>query len=234
MGDDPTLSGGAEGGASGATPNDQKPGEPAGGTNKEKESNARTVSWDSHQRALSDLNKEKQARRDLEARIGDLESKSLQEKNDYKSLYEREKSKREAAESETTKVKNWAFTTQRFNEVKTEALKAGIIPSSVEDIEILLKDDSEVKVEVTSSGRFIVEGAKEFVDKVKGERPHWFSKSGAPNVNGAGGGQPPPNPKELTPHDVYVAERQWKAGKITRTDYEKVYRDYSAQSAAKK
>ncbi len=231
MEQDQTASGSAGGSASSATEdqtkqqNQNQGGDSSTGTTDKKDS--KLVPWDSHKRALDDLNKEKAARRELEAKLGDFESKSLQEKNDFKGLYEREKAAREKAEAEAKSVKGWFTQTQRFNAVQTEALKAGLLPQAAKDLELLEMDG--VEVEVTSTGRALVSGAKDFVERVKNDRPYWFQKPGAPNVNGGGGGTPPPEGKELTPGDVYQAERNWKAGKITRTEYEQVNARYLAQ-----
>lgn len=232
MADDQALGSGAPGnGESGTPANDQKAGDSSGGNNGKE--TPKTVSWENHQRALGDLHKFKKQVEELGTKLGDLESQSLKEKQDYKGLYEQSEQKRKAAEEEAKKVKGWAVSTHRFSEIKSEAMKAGLLPSAMNDLELLPMEN--VEVEVTSSGRFIVNGAKDFVESVKGERPHWFQKPGAPNVNGGGGGAPPGGDgKELTPHDVYMAERNWKAGKITRKDYEDTFVKYRQQAAKKK
>lgn len=121
MADETSASGGAGGSASGAT--EEKEESRVDSTQKTNETKEnRTVSWDAHNRALADLNKEKESRRALEVRIGDLESKSLQEKQDFKGLYEREKAAREKAEVEAKEVRGWAVSTQRFNAVGRASL----------------------------------------------------------------------------------------------------------------
>lgn len=231
MNEDQSVPGSAGGEESSATSDQQNSGDSTG-TNEPNKETTKTVPWGSHKRALDDLNKEKAARRDLESKLGDLESKKLQESNDFKGLYEREKASREKAEAEAKNVKGWFTNTQRFNAVKTEALKAGILPSALKDVELL--DMDGIEVEITSTGRAITSGEKDFVARVKEERPHWFTKPGAPNVNGGGGGTPPAGEGSLSAADVYQAERNWKAGKITKAQYEDVDRRYRTQKTVRK
>lgn len=237
MGDNDQSQSGSAGGREGsAGANDQtKPGDSQGGTKDNQNGDGgtpKTVSWETYVKTRDDMHKYKGTVRDLETRLGDLEAKGLEEKKDYQSLYEKEKEKRTAAEVERDKVKGWAISTHRFTEVRAEAEKAGIIPAALKDLERLAMDD--VEVEVTSTGRFLVNGAKSFVETLKNESPHWFQSTKVPIINGGGGGAPPPGDKVLNAHDVVEAERQWKRGKISRQDYENTHRAFVAQSAKKK
>lgn len=234
MAEDQTHTGGAQGAGGGVSSNGQNAGNnSSGGTNDENKGTPKTVSWENHQRALSDLHKFKKQVDDLGTKLGDMESQSLKEKQDFKSLYERETEKRKAAEEEVKKVKGWAVSTHRFAEIKSEAMKAGLLPNALSDLELIPQDN--VEVEVTSTGRFLVNGAKDFVENIKKDRPHWFQNPKAPNVNSGGGGAAVPSGgSELSAHDVYQAERSWKAGKITRKQYEETHMRFRTQKAVGK
>lgn len=180
-------------------------------------SKAKVVPWDVYERSREDGTKAKNRIRELEAEVDAQKTRGLQEKEDFKGLYEREKQARTADKEELANWKKWTVKTQRFNAVQSEAVKAGLLPSAVNDLELLNLED--VQVEVTSGDRFIVTGADTFVEGLKQSKSHWFKEEKAPRVNGGGGGLPPKSGK-LTPHDVYQAERNWKAGKITREQYD--------------
>lgn len=212
---------GASGGSGGAAPT-------AGdstGTSVQNQSGGetKTVSWENHQRALSDLHKFKSEAERLKTELGNQESERLKAANDYKGLYETEKAKREASDKKLADFTGWTIQTQRFNEVKLLAQAEGLKKEALSDLELI--DMEDVKVETTSTGRFIVQGAKDRVEKLKTERPHWFQTAQPPTING-GGGAPPATGGKVTVSDVVEAERNYKRGKISRKAYDEVYGKY--------
>lgn len=230
--------GGAGAGASGTgddagkTKTGDSPGNESGnGGEGEGGEGGRTVSWQSHKRALDDLHKFKGQVGELSKKLGDLESQRLQEKNDFKTLYEQEKNKNSDLEKKLGDTNTAFIETTRFGAVKQAAVAAGIRKEALEDLELLPVDKS-VNVDVTAQGRFLVSGQKEFVDGLKKTRPHWFAASTPPPVNGGGGGTPPPG-TTLTPKDVVKAEMDCKANKITREQYHDVCRKYDEQQRRK-
>jgi hypothetical protein len=217
MADDQTQSGGAAGDSGGAGAQGQA--DSANQSTQGDKTPPRVVSWDSHKRALDDMHKFKSAVATLEAKIGEIESDKLKQANDFKTLYEREKADKEALNQKYQQTLQGTVNTHRFSEIRAEAMKAGLVDTAVSDLELL--DLSDVEVEATSSGRFIVSGAKEKVERIKSERPHWFRKMGAPSVNGGGGGVA--TVTKTTADDVYLAEQQMKRGQITKAKYQEVY-----------
>lgn len=61
---------------------------------------------------------------------------------------------------------------QRFAALEKEALKAGIHPQSLGDLQML--DFNELTIETTSTGKIIVNGADKAIAALKLKRPHWF------------------------------------------------------------
>ncbi len=80
----------------------------------------------------------------------------------------------------------------KISNVREACLKLGLVDSAIDDLEMM--DLKDVVVETTSTGRINVIGAKSAAERIKSIRPHWFSESRVPNVNGrapevqAGGG----------------------------------------------
>lgn len=231
MGDTQNPSGGAQGGAGGAGPS----GDSSQSSNNSN-NQPRTVSWENHQRALDDMHKFKREAEEAKAKLGDQESERLKQANDFKALYEKEQKAHSETKTKLTETMNWTVNTQRFNAVKDAALATGLRKEALSDLELV--DMSRVKVEATSSGRFFVEGAKEFVDGLKAERPHWFTVGNPPPVNSGGGGTPgagaaggqPDGSKKLTVQDVVKAEADLKARRITRAQFEETYKRYCREN----
>ena len=187
----------------------------------------KTVSWEAHQRALKDMHKHKSRASELETKLGDVESERLKAENNWKALYEKSEKEKADLQTKYTNLNQWTVHTQRFGEVKQLALAEGLIPQAVADLENFEMDD--VQVEVTSGNRFVVNGAKEYVDKLKAEKPYLFKKTGTPNVNAGGGSGKPPAPKALTADDIVQLERDFKRGKVTEKDYRATYNRYLTQ-----
>lgn len=220
---------GANGGAEGGQRDDSSQNNQSNTGNQPK-----TVSWENHQRALTDLHSFKQKTRELEEKLGNIESDRLREKNDFETLYKNEKAKREQVEGDLKKMTNWTLHTQKFNAVKAEAVAAGLRKEAIPDLELLDLDD--VKVETTDSGRFIVEGAKEKVEKLKATKGYWFQAGPPPTVNaggtGAGGGEAPKS--GLTKiEDVVKAERDFKAGRLSQAEYHRIHKKYCDENPRK-
>jgi hypothetical protein len=185
------------------------------------------VSWKNHRRALDDMHRFKGRANELETRINELEEEKLREKENWKSLAERYKQDADKWKSEAENGKNLFANTQKFNAVKKVALEAGLLPEALDDLDLLNLE--EVVVESTDQGRYAVHGVKEFVERLKTTKSHWFSKKQAPNVNSGGGTVRPDESTPLTPADVYQAEREMKQGKITREQYQGIYQRYCTQ-----
>lgn len=153
----------------------------AGDEANESNQTQKTVRYDDHKRAISDMLKFKTKAQELEAKIQEFETKKLQESNDWKTLAEREKNLREEAQTKLNKYSEFYQTTQKHSAVLNLAIKAGLKPEAEGDLELLPMDG--VEVEVTSSGRFEVIGAESYVEHLKRKKPHWFSTQKDLKVN---------------------------------------------------
>lgn len=162
---------------------------------------------------------------DAKQKLVALEEQKLAEEKNWKELYERERKQRAEAEDREKKKDSFYTHTQKFSEVSKVALAKGLREEAIEDLDTIDYGD-EVKVEVTSQGRYIVHGADEFVETLRNKKPHWFKKGNPPNPNAGGGGAAPRGDGEVTARDVVEAELQWKKGKIGKDEYVKVFDRY--------
>lgn len=109
------------------------------------------------------------------------EEERLREQNKWQELAEKYKNERDKAHNDYNQFKGSMVEYQKLNAVRQAALKAGIVEASLDDLELMNLDD--VEIETTSSGRLMVHGQDDFVEKLKEMRPHWFKANRPPNIN---------------------------------------------------
>lgn len=228
-------------GSAGSSADDSSGKENSGG----KSNPPRTVSLDDHERALKDLKQFKASNRELSEQFASLKKQietereeSLRKSRDYKGLYETEAEKSKRFAQETDNLRNELTNRDkqrdqnaRFNAVQTAAIQMGLRPEAVEDLSFLEMDD-EVSVEVTNTGKLIVRGHKDFAEKLKASKPHWFTNPKAPGVNSGGGGVIPSGSK-VSEMDCYKADKDLKLGKINSQQRDEIYRRYDEGRKAK-
>jgi len=144
-----------------------------------------------------------QERLRLAEQLEAVQTQQLHEKESFKELYEREKQKRAEAEEKAKNLSQTVFNNFKISAIKEEALKAGILDSAIEDLDII--DNSIVEVETTDQGRINIHGARDFIEDLKSKKPHWFKKIGAPTINNGTPGEVPV--KTLTAADIVKLEK---------------------------
>lgn len=142
----------------------------------------------------------------LSSELDGLKKSGMKGSEDWKKLAEtfegENKTLKERAESIEKKMKD----TFRVMHVKQEALKLGLRPESVTDVEFM--DMGDLEVIEKDSGTYEVKGADRWAQDLKKVRAHWFKQPTAPNVNGAGGGEGAPEIKgEITEKQFQEAFR---------------------------
>jgi hypothetical protein len=166
---------------------------------------------------------------EAEKRESDAEGERLKAQDNYKGLAERETVRADKAVADAKSVTELYINTFRGDKFKEAAVKAGLMPEAMADLDLL--DLSDLPVEVTSNNRYIVQGVETKVEQLKNERAHWFKKESAPNVNGAGGGAPLPGNAKIAPEDVIAAERAYKTGRLPYAEYVELDSRYRKQFA---
>lgn len=164
------------------------------------------VSRKDHERALEDMHKFKREREELLAKLKSEEDNKLKEKEQWKTLYEKEKTRADELEMGKKQLNDSFVNSQKFSALKTECLKMGILESAMVDLDMV--DMSGIKIETTSTGRLNILNAKEFAEDLKRVRPHWFGTPGVTRVNTStpqviGSG-------EVTYDQVRKLEEQWR------------------------
>lgn len=134
----------------------------------------------------------------LEADRKEAEEKSLAGQQKYKELYEKAAQERDEFKNSLSSLKTGLVDNEIKATVRQEALKQGLNPEFTDFLDVF--DMSDVDYETTSSGKVIVNNAKDWVQGVKELKPSLFLKGNAPKVNNGGGGEPAT--KYYTPAEV--------------------------------
>lgn len=210
---------------------DESPDKSDSDNQKTPDDSTKVVPWNNHRRALDDMHKFKKRNVELETKLGEIEDQRLREKEDYKSLAEKYKADAVKYKAEAEQTTSAFVDTQKFSEVKSIALANGLRAEAVNDLDLLKLD--AVELETTSSGRFNVSGAKDFVENLKRDKPHWFVDNVPPKINPGGGGAPPDTTGKITPSQLLQAEKAVKFGKLSEEKYLRLYKTYLAQQQSK-
>jgi len=132
------------------------------------------------EKVLSDMHKFKAQVKEQQVMLERANVEKLKATSDWKAVAEVKEQEADTAKREAEQLKAAFVNTQKLGSVREAALKAGLIASAVDDLDLL--EYPEISVETTSTGRFNVLGADKAVQRLRTIRPHWF-KSNVPNVN---------------------------------------------------
>lgn len=173
-----------------------------------------TVSKADHQRALADMHRFKENNRALQVKLDtvtsqveELNSRLLSSNKDFETLFNQEKEKRVAAESQTTKLKESVIFSERHKAVYPALKKAGFRDDAENLLEVM--DLGSIDVEATSNGRFLCSGVETFIELAKTKYPYAFQKPPGVVVNG-GTGNGAPAAGSWNPNKLYDLEKQCK------------------------
>lgn len=188
----------------------------------------KTVSAEAYEKAMADMHKYKKALREIENNKKTQELQTLKEKQEWQKIAELKEKEANDAIEERKKLTNAVINDKKMSSVREAAMKAGILDSALDDIELL--NWSEVQVETTSTGRINVQGAEDAVKRLKTLKPHWFGKS-AGKINSK-------IPDVNQDSDVVSIEKLNKLRKeaLNTGDYsvyEPAFRKYQAQLSGK-
>lgn len=126
----------------------------------------------------------------LEQTVKQLQTAGHKTAGDWQKVAETAEKERDEWRGKFENVNKAYVETKKFEAVKEQASKLGLLPEAMNDIEAL--EFQEVAVAIDSHGRFMVSGADHAANNLKKIRPHWFRAATPPAFNPGGGGNPPP------------------------------------------
>ena len=159
----------------------------------EESSAPETVSKEAYDQVKSDMHKFKTQYKEkdtelaqMQIKIENLETSSLEEKKNYKELYERSKERENEAKEEAKSIKESYLENRRLGEIEKVAVSQGMDEVSLELLISGAFDTSSVITETTSTGRVNVLGADDLVEGLKKKFGEMLFPSGkAPTINSA-------------------------------------------------
>lgn len=175
-------------------------------------SEGREVNMEAYERAKSDMHKYKREASEfknqleqLQSKLNEMETKGLENKQEYKTLYEQEKQRRSEIETSFSQFKTGVITDKKRDAVEKFAIKAGLRDTS--DLDGF--DFDGVELETTSSGKFNVNGADTWVENLKAHKPHWFKDNKPADINNNFGNSGEPNkPKVLGARELLDLQKK--------------------------
>lgn len=178
--------------------------------------NQKSIRWQDHQRALNDLKKYKaQARQaadeleQLKSSLSEQKRKKLEDANDYEALYRSAKQELESEREKADRWKTYTIQNTKLSEVKPALQRAGLRQEAERLLD--LEDLSDVEVEATDQGRFIVHGVDGFVERMRQNYPFAFQQKKMPGIDSTSGHRAKSfEEKPLTREDVLRIERECK------------------------
>jgi hypothetical protein len=135
----------------------------------------KVVSKTEFDKVMADMHKYKKALREIESTKKQQELQSLKEKQEWQKIAELKEAEANQEREERTKLTKAVVTDKKMSAIREAAMKAGVLDTALDDIDLLNWND--VEVETTSTGRINVIGADDAVKRLKTLKPHWFGKS---------------------------------------------------------
>ncbi len=167
--------------------------------NAPKGEDGESVSMDAYTSVKNDMHKYKEAAQKSADALKKLEDEKLQKNEQWKEYAAAKEKEANDYKQKYELVNSSILERSKLSKVKEECAKLGLIDAAYEDLEAL--DFKDVIVETTSTGRVNVMGAKSAAERLKSLKPHWFSDTRVPNVNGK-----VPDVRNTPPGSVTAAE----------------------------
>lgn len=187
------------------------------------------VSKAEFERVLADMHKYKSQARDMANKSRAEQEAILREKGEWQKIAEMKEQEAKEVSERYSQLQESLVQSKKFEALKEEALKQGIRPEALLDLELVGMDG--VQVEQTSLGRVNVLGVGDAINRIKATRPHWFGSGrttvvgSTPNVNNA--------PQGVVSNEelIKLSLQAKKSGDYT--DYNKAFEKYRQQRKTK-
>ena len=144
---------------------------------------------------------------ELEKSINGENEKKMQENNQWKDLYEKQKGKTSELEKEVQEKEDIFLNTLKKSAIEKEALKNNADPDF---LDLFSDNDGAINPLVTSSGTIEFEGVKEYIENMKSTRPKFFKSDTPPNFNDGSGGKGDKIPKasDLSASEILALQKK--------------------------
>lgn len=126
-----------------------------------------------HERTVKDTLRYKAEKKEADARLKAFEETKLKEQQNWKEYAALKEQEAKEAVEKAERVQNSYINNLKFAAVKDAAMKVGLDPRAISDLELLPLDS--VVLETTSTGKLNVLGADQFASSLKTLKPYLFN-----------------------------------------------------------
>lgn len=158
----------------------------------EQEQEQKHVDYNTYERTKNDMHKfkrqfmEQQTKLEkMQAELEKAETEKLKNSENYKELWEKERQAKEDLKGKLSQFSSTVLEDKRRDAIKQELLKNNFDTDFLDIVDAF--DTSDVLVETTSNGSFVVNGADTWVEALKSTKPKMFKQKVDPKVNNATG-----------------------------------------------
>lgn len=154
----------------------------------------------------SELQKWQKAAKEAQDKLKSKEVDELKATAQWQKIAELKEQEAKEAKEEKDRFLQSFVLREKYSSIRQAAISAGIRQEALEDVDLI--DFPEVQVETSGTGKVVVQGVSQAVQKLRTLRPHWFKDAKAitnpvtPSVNGAAA--------KLTVKDIFAAEAEAK------------------------
>lgn len=166
-----------------------------------------TISREAYEQIKKDMHTYKQKNKEYEERLEALKLNGHKEKEDWKEVARIHEETAKDLKGKYEGLKQNLINSAKVAKLTEEAVKHGINPQALPDLELV--DFDELVVETTSTGKILVSGQDRAIAKLKVLRPHWFSKS-VPLINPTTPSTLPADGQPITVNDLDALLIQYK------------------------
>ena len=173
----------------------------------------KTVDFSAYEATKNDMHKWKRQSQESERELKELRAQleqrnkeELEGQQQYKALWEQSEAAKEKAEQKLNQVYDGLIKDKKVSSALDYARSLGLVEGAEEDL--IGSDMSDIVVETTDQGSFLVHGSKEWVDRKFEAKKHWFTKPVVPPINNGVGQYQPGQAEEYTPKQMLNLQKE--------------------------
>lgn len=188
------------------------------------ENKPETVSKAEFDKVLGEMHKYKGQLKEISTASQAEKERLLREGNNFQELATLKEKEAQEYREKYDRLQNSLVDKEKYSALKDAAVKAGLKPEALSDLELVALD--KVQIETTSTGRVNVIGVTQAIEGLKLSRPHWFGGAKTTvsgNIPSVDGSAALVTPQEL----VKLSEEARKSGDYAT--YEKKLRSFQQQ-----
>ncbi len=175
------------------------------------------------EKLLNEVHQWKRLAKENEQKLKSIEENKLKEQNKWQEYALAKEKELEVLMNREKNLVDTFVSEKVFDHIKQEALKQGIRPEAIEDLELI---DYKSKVMIDNAdGKIKVTGTTSFIESLRNQKPHWFGTPKA-SVNGTIPQVVNGSSQTVTLEDLKKLKTEAAKDKTKWPVYEKAFKQY--------